>query len=114
MTEQQERVPVFTRGDRMRVSLRDSGVSAQEIANYLGVTRFTVSTWLNDRNAPSTATMRLWALRTGVPYAWLAGLPRLDSNQQPSGYRIAQVRPRPRAHMSLAGATGVRHLRRVS
>lgn len=85
-------VPEFDRADRMRKALRVAGISVQEIAEYLGVARNTVSTWINGRIDPSTQTMRLWALRTGVPYEWLltgtvpdqrpgGGLPRLDSNQ---------------------------------
>ena len=85
-------VPEFDRADRMRKALRVSGTGVQEIAEYLGVARNTVSTWINGRIEPSIQTVRLWALRTGVPYEWLqtgeepatasgAGLPRLDSNQ---------------------------------
>ena len=55
----------------MRKSLRTSGVGVQEMADYLGVARNTVSTWINGRIEPSTQTIRLWALRTGVPYEWL-------------------------------------------
>lgn len=57
--------------DRMRKALRVSGVGAGEIAEYLGVARNTVSTWINGRIVPSTQTLRLWALRTGVPFSWL-------------------------------------------
>jgi transcriptional regulator with XRE-family HTH domain len=91
-------VPEFDLADRMRKALRISNVGVQEIADYLGVARNTVSTWINGRIEPSTQTLRLWALRCGVSYEWLrsgesAGepsndpsevqLPRLDSNQQP-------------------------------
>ena len=57
--------------DRMRKALRVSGVGAGEIAEYLGVARNTVSTWINGRIVPNTQTLRLWALRTGVPFSWL-------------------------------------------
>jgi transcriptional regulator with XRE-family HTH domain len=57
--------------DRMRKALRVSGVSVQEMADYLDVDRSTVSTWINGRIKPSVATLRLWALRTGVPFTWL-------------------------------------------
>ena len=84
--------------DRMRKALRVSHVSSGEMATYLEVTPGTVSTWINGRIAPSAQTVRLWALRTGVPHGWLRDgtqsphqdgpgggemLPRLDSNQQP-------------------------------
>lgn len=64
-------VPEWDLVDRMRKALRVSGLGVQEIADYLDVSRNTVSTWINGRITPSTQTVRLWALRTGVPYEWL-------------------------------------------
>ena len=69
--EQPAGVPEFDLADRMRKALRTSGVGVQEMADYLGVARNTVSTWINGRIEPSTQTKRLWALRTGVPFEWL-------------------------------------------
>lgn len=93
--------------DRMRKALRVSGVGVQEMAEYLGVSRNTVGTWVNGHIAPKVQSVRLWALRTGVPFEWLmngespqaggpegsqSGLPRLDLNQRPSDYLSPQVR----------------------
>lgn len=64
-------VPEWDRADRMRKALRHAGTGVQEIADYLGVSRNTVSNWINGRIFPSVQTLRLWALRTGVSYAWL-------------------------------------------
>ncbi|MFT4128252.1 MAG: helix-turn-helix transcriptional regulator [Gordonia sp. (in: high G+C Gram-positive bacteria)] len=55
----------------MRKSLRTSGVGVQEMADYLDVSRNAVGTWINGRVNPSVQTIRLWALRTGVPFVWL-------------------------------------------
>lgn len=94
-------VPEFDLADRMRKALRTSGVGVQDMADYLGVARNTVSTWINGRIEPSKQSVRLWAMRTGVPYEWLQTgerpqpenpdgggqeLLRLDSNQKPAGY----------------------------
>ncbi|WP_353709512.1 helix-turn-helix transcriptional regulator [Cellulosimicrobium sp. ES-005] len=82
----------------MRKSLRLTGIGVQDMADYLEVSRNTVGTWINGRITPSAQTIRLWAMRTGVPYRWLRdgetpaqgdpgggeGLPRLDLNQRPS------------------------------
>lgn len=65
----------FDLADRMRKALRVSDVSVQDMADFLGVTRGTVSTWINGHIHPSTQTLRLWAARTGVPYEWLTGFP---------------------------------------
>ena len=67
----EELVPEWDQADKMRKALRHSGVSVQEMANYLGVARNTVSTWINGHIEPSTQTLRLWSIRTGVPYEWL-------------------------------------------
>lgn len=64
----------FTLGDALRRSAADAGLSAAQMAEYLGNSRFTVSAWLNDHNQPGTSTLRLWALRTGVPYEWLCAI----------------------------------------
>lgn len=64
-------VPRWDTADRMRKALREADIGVQEMAAYLGVARNTVSTWINGRIEPSTQTLRLWALRTGVSYVWL-------------------------------------------
>lgn len=66
-------VPEWDTADRMRKSLRAADVGVQEIADYLGVSRNTVSTWINGRISPSVQTLRLWSLRCGVDYRWLTG-----------------------------------------
>ena len=73
MSEQPDttNLPDWDVADRMRKSLRHAGISVQEMADYLDVDRSTVSTWINGRIFPASQTARLWALRTGVPYAWL-------------------------------------------
>lgn len=66
-------VPIWDTADRMRKALREADLGVQEIADYLGVSRNTVSTWINGRIKPSTQTLRLWAMRCGVDYGWLTG-----------------------------------------
>jgi transcriptional regulator with XRE-family HTH domain len=65
-------IPEWDVSDRMRKALRHAHLGVQEIASYLDVDRSTVSTWINGRIDPSTQTLRLVALRCGVPYEWLA------------------------------------------
>jgi transcriptional regulator with XRE-family HTH domain len=64
-------VPRWDTADRMRKALRQADISVQDMAEYLGVARNTVSTWINGRIKPSSQTLRLWALRCGVPLEWL-------------------------------------------
>ena len=87
-------VPEITQGDRMRVSLRHAGLG-QEMATYLDVTRGAVGNWINDRVTPSKQTMRLWALRCGVPLEWLESgkAPTLPSG--PGPYTTRDSNPEP-------------------
>jgi transcriptional regulator with XRE-family HTH domain len=97
-----ETIPVFDRQDRMAKALSHAQLTTQDMADYLGVTRETVSRWLNSRSTPNKGMMRLWAMRTGVPLAWLetgtAGLEdqaggamyaSRDLNPEPADYRHA-------------------------
>jgi transcriptional regulator with XRE-family HTH domain len=63
----------FDLGDRIRRALRVSGVSVQEMAEYLEVGRSSVSNWTSGRVTPDGRTLRLIAQRTGVPLEWLRG-----------------------------------------
>ena len=55
----------------MEKALKQAGMTALAMADYLGVSRGTVATWLHGKHKPSTASLMLWALRCGVPYGWL-------------------------------------------
>lgn len=57
--------------NRMLRSLQLSGLSVQEIAQWLECSRNTVGNWLNRRTPPSPQSIRLWAHKTDVPYEWL-------------------------------------------
>jgi transcriptional regulator with XRE-family HTH domain len=94
----------FHQGDRMKKALAYAGLSVEDMADYLGVNQATLYRWTTMRSPMKRQSLRLWALRTGVRLSWLETgqgpavgpdpdneLPRLDSNQQPSGYASAQV-----------------------
>jgi transcriptional regulator with XRE-family HTH domain len=71
MSENPVHVPRWDLADRMRKSLRDADIGVQDMADYLEVSRNTVSNWINGHNPPSAQTLRLWAMRCGVPLKWL-------------------------------------------
>ncbi|WP_084252687.1 helix-turn-helix transcriptional regulator [Devriesea agamarum] len=98
--------PEFTKADRLRKARECAGLEQAELAERLGVARNTVSTAERGVNSPRRIIVRAWALATGVPLYWIETgrvpspdgdgthmLPRLDSNQQPFGYKFLQVRP---------------------
>jgi transcriptional regulator with XRE-family HTH domain len=75
MTEQPappQAIPQWDVADRLRKSLRYAGIGTTEMAAYLGVSRQSVGNWMTGRIEPSQQTLRLWAMRTGVSYRWLA------------------------------------------
>lgn len=61
----------FDLADRLRKSLRVSGISVQDIAVSMGVSRNTVSSWLNGRSEPSPEQLTVWAAYTRAPLEWL-------------------------------------------
>jgi len=73
MSEQQDEmeVPQWDVADRMAKALRESGVSATDMAEYLNVHRNTISNYLHGRSAPSRATLIAWAYCTRFPLEWL-------------------------------------------
>jgi transcriptional regulator with XRE-family HTH domain len=90
-------IPEWTRGDRLRKSLESAGMSVQEMADALGVSRTSISSWIHERNRPNRPSVMLWAMRTGVPLHWIetghepgSGLcgecAARDSNPEPAGY----------------------------
>lgn len=64
-------VPNWTIGDRLRKALDYADISVQDMADYLEVSRNTVSSYINDRGRAPGAVLKLWAMRTGVPLEWL-------------------------------------------
>lgn len=64
-------IPQWDRADRLAKSLAHAHVSVQEMAEYLGVSRNTIGNYLGRRTEPDKRTVTLWALRTGVPLAWI-------------------------------------------
>ncbi len=58
-------------GDWMRKALTVHGLTNKEMAEYLEVDAATVSRWINGKQPANKQTLRLWALRTGVPLSYL-------------------------------------------
>ena len=67
-------IPEWTLGWRLQRALAHAGVSAEEMADEIGVSRTTVSRWMNDRGTPPRiGYVRLWAMRTGCSLEWVLG-----------------------------------------
>lgn len=65
-------VPEWDLADRLHKALRAAKVGKGEMADELGLTRQAVSAYLSGRVTPRTPVVKVWAMKTGVPYEWLA------------------------------------------
>lgn len=90
---QQAGVPEWDLADRLSKSLRHAGVGTDEMAEHLGVDRKTVGNYKGGRTRPSVAVLRVWAMRCGVPFDWLAhGIIDDDGPDGPGGQAITASR----------------------
>ena len=98
-------VPRITRGDRMRIAPRHAGVGVQEMADYLDVSRTSLSRWINDRGVPPRAITRLWAMRCAVPLVWLeTGKAPDEPGPEGLSYTTRDSNPEPAGLEFLGGA----------
>ncbi|SDU42128.1 helix-turn-helix domain-containing protein [Jiangella alkaliphila] len=90
-TTGQATVPVWDFTDRMLKALRHAGIGPGEMAAYLEVSRNTVTNWTSGRTKPPATAVRLWAMRCGVPYEWLAhGIHPGHDHDAPSLKRVTE------------------------
>lgn len=72
LTYPEPRIPPWRAKDRLLRALDAGNVSVSEMADVLGVHRNTVSSYISGRTKAPKSVLRVWALRCGVPYRWLA------------------------------------------
>lgn len=84
-------VPQWSEGDRLRKALEHAGISNQGMADYLGVSRNTVSNYIHGRGKRGVdkRTRMLWAERCGVSYRWLETGATTESRCNPKPSRHA-------------------------
>lgn len=89
-------IPQWVEGDRLRKALEHAGLSNQGMADYLGVSRNTVSNYIHGRGKRGIdkRTRMLWAERCGVSYQWLLTGMATESrcNPQTSKWATSSVR----------------------
>lgn len=85
---QGERIPEFTKFDRLAKARTSSGLEQSELAAMTGISRATISAVENGHREPSRSTTNLWALATGVPVVWIeTGYTPRDLNPEPTVFR---------------------------
>ena len=97
------RVPTFDLSDRLRKARESADLDQVQLSEQIGISRTSISAAERGSSKPRKAVLIAWAFATRVPFEWLmtgstnnetpdpdgpgGELLRLDSNQQPSGYR---------------------------
>lgn len=80
----------FETHDYVRKAVEVAGLSAGDFADAMGVSRNTVSRWLNGRARPSTAQMIAISVVTGVSLEWLTqGVARPEGLEPPTFCSVA-------------------------
>lgn len=64
-------IPAWTRGDRLRKARESAGLSQQELADAIGISRRSVSAY-ESNGTTKRPVLLSWALLCHVPMAWLA------------------------------------------
>jgi transcriptional regulator with XRE-family HTH domain len=82
-------IPQFTLGDRLAKARETAGISVQDMADRLGVSRTTVSNYEHERTEPNRATLRAWEAETRVPMWWL-----VNGGDEPSEAAVDRRRRR--------------------
>lgn len=67
-----EKIPALSLPWRMKMALEDAGIGVAEMGERLGVSRDTISNWINGRIQPRRAFLRVWADECEVDFRWLA------------------------------------------
>jgi len=85
-------VPEFGIHDHVRKAVEVSGRSVQEFADEIGVSRNTVSRWINGARVPSRAQLMAISIVSGVPLEWLeGGLARPERLELPTFCSVADL-----------------------
>jgi len=77
-------VPSWDLHHRLARALEYAGVRVGEMGQYLEVSSKTMTNYLSGTTRPKDGALRAWALRCGVPFAWLKS-GEMAPNKGPEG-----------------------------
>ena len=93
MTSPGPRVPQFRLHHRLRLALEEAGVEPAEMARTLGLALPTINAYMNGGRNPKLGMVKLWGMRTGVPWQWLMyGVEPQDGDTVTGGNTLWQRR----------------------
>lgn len=64
-------IPQWTFGDRLAKAREHAGISVEQMADELGVSRNTIGNYEAERTTPKAGVVKAWALITGVSFEWI-------------------------------------------
>lgn len=71
MSNTDVQTPRWTLGEHLRKAREGAGLSQQDLADKLGLSRRSVTTYERDEVVPKHTTLKKWALCCEVPLDWL-------------------------------------------
>lgn len=103
------KAPQLTLGDRLMLAREHAGITSQEMATHMQVSRHTITGWEKGRHAPTWSTIVRWAELTGYDAEWIRnGESEVDSETQRIVGMIRRARglaPGERLELSTNGIT---------
>lgn len=112
MMPEQGLIPTFNTGDRLRKAREVAGVSQDDMAEQIGVSRRSIVRYEGGGSVPKSALL-LYSLRTGVPMAWLQN-GEAPPTGDGGGAGVHPLGLEPRTHWLIDSARSVRHLTAVA
>jgi transcriptional regulator with XRE-family HTH domain len=83
-------VPQWTVGDRLRKARELTGMTQQQWADEIGVSRGTVANYEAERQAPKRPVLLAWSMAAGVELAWLRdGISETTDQKTPENHPVA-------------------------
>ena len=89
-------VPTWQLHHRLALALEHSGISAEQMAEELGMHVNSVHNYAAGRRAPKLSTLKVWADACGVPREWLIGGGGADTSSESLGQPYAEASNQPR------------------
>jgi transcriptional regulator with XRE-family HTH domain len=106
-------LPVFTLGDYLAKSRSTAGLSQQDMADRLLVSRTTVVNWENDHTYPSPRRLTAWAMATGVTVQWLRQGAVVRGNATTGWLSVSAQQPRGHIGRGVLGSWDHHHYPRL-
>ncbi len=99
-------IPQWTMADRLRKARDHAGLSQAELADAIGVSRNSISSYETGSIQPRRIVLNAWSLTTGVPLAWITTGEMPDGDD---GVRHQGLEPRTRWFEGSRDPIGTNH-----